>query len=183
MVYFITVEVGRECPTGLKLVETSEKSSLGRKEKHYQVLREKNWTYFPRFCIFIINHLLCWPELWKRSSVHYFFKRSFLCFLKVCAPFFVFVTKQRNPDFVSLTLFLGEEIKKQWKGDLARVAERLEVERETRMLFLTQKQTQVFSPVTWSKAPKGASIDWWPSIHARLELVPFFKAKNLDSLL
>lgn len=82
--------------------ETSETSSLGNKKKKLSGAQRENWTYFPRFCIFIISHLLCWPELWKRSSVHYFFKRSFLCFLKVCAPF-SFVTKATWPRSVSLT--------------------------------------------------------------------------------
>ena len=166
MVYFITMEVGRECPTGLKLVETSEKSSLGRKEKHYQVLREKNWTYFPRFCIFIINHLLCWPELWKRSSVHYFFKRSFLCFLKVCAPFFVFVTKQRNPDFVSLTLFLGEEKKKTMKRRLGEsrwtAGGR---ERDENVIFNTKTDTSVFT-CNLIESPQRC-INWLVAFYSR----------------
>lgn len=134
-----------EVRVSVPLVKLVEKSSLGK--KNLSGAQRENWTYFPRFCIFIINHLLCWPELWKRSSVHYFFKRSFLCFLKVCAPF-CFVQKATWPWFVSLTSS-GRKIKKR----LVRVAVRHEVERDKNVIFNT-KQTHVFSPVTWSKAPK-----------------------------
>lgn len=59
-----------------------------------------------------------------------------------------------------------------------RVAGEREVRwREKNVIFNTG-QTKVFSSVTWSKAPKGASIDWWPSIHTRLELVPFCKGSE-----
>lgn len=91
---------------------------------------------------------------------------------------FVFVKKQRDPD-LSAWHGYGRKIKKEtcesrWTAG----------GRETRMLFLTRKkQTQVFSPVTWPKAPKVHQLTGGLSIHARLELVPFFKAKNLDSLL
>lgn len=39
------------------------------------------WIYFPRFCIYINNLFLRWPELWEKSSVHYFFKEKFFMFL------------------------------------------------------------------------------------------------------
>lgn len=139
----------------VKLVKTPEK--LGKK-KNLSGAQRENWTYFPRFCIFIINHLLCWPELWMRSSVHYFFKRSFLCFLKACAPF-CFVKKKKKkrwPWFVSLTPSGGknkEACESHWTAG----------GRETRMLFLTQTDTSVFT-CNLTESPQGASIDWWPSI-------------------
>lgn len=130
-VYFITVAARVSAPL-VESVETSEGGELF-KEIEYKVLKEENDTYFPPFCIFIINHLLCWPELWKRSSVRYFFKRSFLCFLNVCAPFFVFVRKKEgiksNPD----SLARRERLVRVTAGG-----------RVKRMLFLPQNRHKCF---------------------------------------
>lgn len=108
-----------------------EESSL--RKSNIRCSKRKTTHISPPFCIFIINHLLCWPELWKRSSVRYFFKRSFLCFLNVCAPFFVFVRKKEgkksNPD----SLARRERLVRVTAGG-----------RVKRMLFLPQNRHKCF---------------------------------------
>lgn len=69
------------------------------------------------------------------------------------------------------------------KGRL-RVTEQLGLEKNV-LFFNTKYRLKCFTcNLTEGPPPqKVHQIEWWPSVHARLELVPFFKTKNLDSLL
>lgn len=112
--------------------KTKHESSLGW--TIYQVLAEKTEHISHVFCIFITNHLLLLTrEAWKRSCVHYFFKRCFFFFMfptSVCSLSFCIKKREKKrgtwPWFVSLTSS-GEKkkLESHWTAGL----------REPRMLF------------------------------------------------